>query len=38
MELVRRLAAGRGIPSTIYNEETMFTEDDPPESLPLRPY
>ena len=38
MDLVQRLAAGRPIPSTIYSQETVFTEDDPVESLPLRPY
>jgi simple sugar transport system substrate-binding protein len=38
MDLVKQLVAGRDIPSIIYSEETMFTEDDPPESLPVRPY
>jgi simple sugar transport system substrate-binding protein len=38
MDLVRQLTAGRDIPSTIYSQETVFTEDDPPETLPVRPY
>jgi simple sugar transport system substrate-binding protein len=38
MDLVRQLAAGHGVPSTIYSEETVFTEDDPAESLPARSY
>ncbi|MDR1482035.1 MAG: ABC transporter substrate-binding protein [Synergistaceae bacterium] len=38
MDLVRQLVAGYEIPSTIYSEETVFTEDDPVESLPVRPY
>ncbi|MDR3075821.1 MAG: ABC transporter substrate-binding protein [Synergistaceae bacterium] len=38
MQLVKALASGEEIPSAIYSEETMFTEDDPPESLPEREY
>jgi simple sugar transport system substrate-binding protein len=38
MDLVRQLVAGHSIPSMIYSEETVFTENDPPESLPVRPY
>jgi simple sugar transport system substrate-binding protein len=38
MDLVRQLVAGHGIPSTIYSEETVFTEDDPVENLPVRSY
>ena len=38
MDLVRQLAAGYGVPPTLYSEETMFTEDDPVENLPTRPY
>ena len=38
MELVVSLVSGDEIPPAIFSEETMFTEDDPPESLPERPY
>jgi simple sugar transport system substrate-binding protein len=38
MELVASLVSGNEIPTAIYSEETMFTEDNPPESLPERPY
>jgi simple sugar transport system substrate-binding protein len=38
MQLVASLAAGEAIPPAIYSEETVFTEDDPPESLPEREY
>ena len=38
MELVTALVSGDEIPPAIFSEETMFTEDDPPESLPERPY
>jgi simple sugar transport system substrate-binding protein len=38
MSLVTALASGDKIPPAIYSDETIFTEDDPPESLPARPY
>ena len=38
MQLVTALASGEEIPSAIYSEETIFTEDDPPGSLPEREY
>jgi simple sugar transport system substrate-binding protein len=38
MSLVTALASGDSIPPAIYSEEAIFTEDDPPESLPARPY
>jgi simple sugar transport system substrate-binding protein len=38
MELVVSLVSGDEIPPAIFSEETMFTEDDPPDSLPERPY
>jgi simple sugar transport system substrate-binding protein len=38
MQLVRDLAAGREIPPTIYSDGRIFTEDDPPSSLPNRSY
>jgi simple sugar transport system substrate-binding protein len=38
MRLVTALASGDAIPPAIYSEETVFTEDDPPESLPVRTY
>jgi simple sugar transport system substrate-binding protein len=38
MELVASLVSGDEIPPAIFTEETMFTEDDPPDSLPERPY
>jgi simple sugar transport system substrate-binding protein len=38
MELVTALAAGEKIPAAIYSDETMFTEDDAPDSLPSREY
>ena len=38
MELVIAITSGQEIPSAIYSEETIFTEDDPPESLPEREY
>ena len=38
MQLVTALASGQEIPPAIYSEETIFTEDDPPESLPEREY
>ena len=38
MQLVAALASGREIPPAIYSEETIFTEDDPPENLPEREY
>lgn len=38
MEIVVSLVSGDEIPPAIFSEETMFTEDDPPESLPERPY
>jgi simple sugar transport system substrate-binding protein len=38
MELVVALVSGDAIPPAIFSDETMFTEDDSPESLPERPY
>ncbi|MDR1978516.1 MAG: ABC transporter substrate-binding protein [Synergistaceae bacterium] len=38
MELVRKLVAGVSVPSRIYSEEKVYTEDDAPEDLPVHPY
>jgi simple sugar transport system substrate-binding protein len=38
MQLVAALVSGESIPPVIYSDETLFTEDDPPDSLPERPY
>ncbi|MDR3321907.1 MAG: ABC transporter substrate-binding protein [Synergistaceae bacterium] len=38
MRLVMALASGETVPQAIYSDETVFTEDDPPESLPARSY
>ena len=38
MQLVIALVSGEEIPSAIYSEVRIFTEDDPPESLPVREY
>ena len=38
MRLVGELAAGKSVPPRIYSQETIFTEDDDPKTLPVRSY